>query len=239
MLACVDASPEAPAVCAYAAWLARSAGPFVDVLHVEPSRGGPRRVVLTARDRLAAHGTAARHLRLDRGDVVEAVLAAESSASVVVMGRGGAKTGLGVHAAGVLRHGRRPLCLVARVRLPARRALVLLDANPDHHRTLAFAAHHPSLAGVRLDVVVLEPIGMDARYKLALACERLRPDGVEIYPMRFGPADPGVLRWLDNFPADVVVLSREMLLDQERGLGLVLERREIWRCRPALLIAPG
>lgn len=248
VLACIDGSAYAGSVCDHAAWLAGPLAAELDVLHVEESASSDRDssearridgLLLRARERLADHGVQPLRLRLDHGEVAAAVLAA--GASLTVIGKRGERSegrreALGSNAAALLRRGDGDLCLVSHVYLPVRRALVLADADPDHLRALATVAAHPALRVLELDVVVMHDGEAAPDAKLALARARLAAFRAEVFPLAAASPDIAAARRFEDRQADLIVMSREMLLASPGANGSSLETRPIWSWRTPIFI---
>src|SRR5688572_22291321 len=59
------------------------------------------------------------------------------------------------------------------------------SADPAHRRTVETVAGHPGLAGLELDVVVLQPDGVDAAPKLLWARSCLARGKAEVFAVGF------------------------------------------------------
>lgn len=246
VLACVDRSAYAASVCDHAAWLTGPLSAQLDVLHVDESpRDGraarPLRrtdsVLRQARERLAEHGVQLRRMRLEHGDVAGAAL--NAAAAVTVLGKRGERSdgrrdALGSNAAALLRAGDGHLCLVSHIYLPLRRVLVLADSDPDHLRTVETVAAHPILSGLDLDVVVMDDGRADLDAKLARARARLAALRANVFPLPAPGPDAAAARRFDGQPADLIVMSREMLLAAPEAA--LLETRPIWAWRTPIYI---
>lgn len=242
-LACIDGSPYAASVCDHAAWLASPPNGVIDLLHVtEPQSKRPsapgQDLLRTGRERLEHQGAIpGRTLEVD-GAVSE--VARGESADVIVMGkrgdRGSGRRNLGSNAAAVIRQATEPMCLVSQIYLPIHRGLVLIDADPAHRRTVEFVAGHPLLSTLDLDIILMQPIGMDPEPKLSWARQTLVGANADIFPMLYGTPDEAAARYMDDHQVDILIMSRQMLFDQERGLGLTIESRALWAWRTPLFI---
>jgi nucleotide-binding universal stress UspA family protein len=248
VLACLDRSAYAASVCDHAAWLAGPLGAPVDLLRVAEGEAGDDKavedVLQMAQERLEQQGVEAARVLRSAGDFVGAVDAAAAGARVVVLGKRGERTdgrrgALGSHAEAMLRRSDRLLCLVSQVYLPISRALVLTDSAPEHRRVVETVAGWSPLCDLDLEVILM---GRDddpgAAAKLAWARETLQGADADIFCLDARTPDEACARYMDGHQADVIVMSREMLLDPVRtgrgGAGL--HRRPLWRWRTPLVI---
>jgi nucleotide-binding universal stress UspA family protein len=248
VLACLDRSAYAASVCDHAAWLAGPLGAPVDVLRVAEGEGGDGKaadeLLQMARERLEQHGVEAARIVRSGGDFATAVEGAAEGARVVVLGKRGERSdrrrgALGSHAEAMLRDTERLLCLVSQVYLPISRALVITDSDPDHRRVIETIAGWSPLSDLDLEVILM---GSDddpgAAGKLAWARETLKAAEADIFCLDVNTPDEACARYMDDHKADVIVMSREMLLDPSRtghgGDGL--QSRPLWRWRTPLVI---
>jgi nucleotide-binding universal stress UspA family protein len=244
ILACVDGSAYAPSVCDHATWLSSASGAVIDLLHVEEadlaSEQGPA-LLQDAEAQIADNGGQTRCSRLEAGSFREIVRAQATTGGAIVMGKrgvaaGARRTDLGSNASALLLHSNEPLLLVSQLYLPVYRGLVLIDADPCHRRTVEFVATHPVLSALEIDVILMQPIGMDPEPKLTWARARLGKGDADVFPMQHGGPDEAAARYMVDHQVDIIVLSREMLFDQDLGLGMAFETRALWGWRTPLFI---
>lgn len=247
VLGCIDRSAYADAVCDYAAWLAGPLAADLDILHVEEAADHARgpaktrrtdRLLQRAGERLADHGVRPRHLRLDFGSVTAAATAA--AADITVLGKRGERSdqrrdALGSNAAALLRDSDGHLCLVSQIYLPIRRALVLIGDDPQPRGALETVAGHPALRNLELDVVLLAGADRGGGPTLARARAQLG-ERADVFPLAAPSPDAAAAHRLAERPADLIVLSRALLLAQTAEALPPLEARTLWAFRAPLLI---
>lgn len=248
VLACLDRSAYATSVCDHAAWLAGPLGASVEVLRVaEPQNGDGEAVediLTTARERLEHHGVEAARILRSAGDFVEAVEGAGADADVIVLGKRGERTNgrrmtLGSRAEALLRQTTKSLCLVSQIYLPISRALVLIDSDPDHRRAVETVSRLPVLSDLDLDIILMGSADDEpAAAKLAWAREAVGACEANIFPLDAETPDEASAQYMEDHQVDLIVMSREMLLDPKfsgpRGAGL--RRRALWGWRTPLFI---
>jgi nucleotide-binding universal stress UspA family protein len=243
VIACLDGSAYAGSVCDHAAWLAGPRVRSVDLLHAVSPKEVPRRgarILERASARLEENGASVGR-RFTFPGALAAVAAAEAGPEdLLVLGKRGETPGrsrrmLGSDALAVLRATPAPLLLVSKVHLPLRRALVLIDAEPSHRRAAEFAARAPALAALERDVVLMQPSGLSAEPKLTWA-RRLLEGAADVYPMAHGSPGLTARRVVEDHGVDLIVVSREMLFEQERASGVPLARRDLWAMRTPIFV---
>jgi hypothetical protein len=252
ILACVDASRYAPAVCDHASWFAGRMQAEIVVLNVvedaeapQQERHAPARTGLMeqAIDRLAHEGAvAARPLELP-GVFPDAAMELVASSDVVVLGKRGTRTEenrrrLGGAIGPIVRASPRPICLVSQVFLPITRALVLMDADPDHRRTTELVAAHPALEDLDIDVVLMSDGAPGAAQKLEWARRKLDASGAEVFPLATQRPDKAASLYMQNRGSDLLIMSREVAL---AGLGFEetvgdFADESLWAWRTPVLI---
>jgi nucleotide-binding universal stress UspA family protein len=244
-VACLDGSRYAASVCEHAAWLAGEGGDGeINLLHaLEPTEAPDTglRLIRAGGEQIEHLGARLGSMILLEGGLHDVVRAKGAGADVVVLGKRGetspeARRSLGSNAAALLRTTAQPLLLVSQVYLPVHRALVLIDADQSHRRAVEFVASHPALCSLSLDIILMQPIGMDAEPKLSWARQVLDGCDADVYPLAHGGPDGVANRYVEDHGVDIIVMSRQMLLDQERGLGLDLDRRDLWALRTPIFI---
>lgn len=244
-LACIDGSAYAASVCDHAAWLAGSPNGVIDLLHVNEASTKSQKAVgkellRTASERLEHQGAVAGRALDMNGVFADVALAEAASADVIVMGKRGeagpSRRKLGSNATALIRKATGPMCLVSQLYLPVYRGLVLIDADPAHRRTVEFVASHPILSTFDLDIILMQPIGMDPEPKLSWARQALGSAKADVFPMLYGTPDEAAARYMDDHQVDILIMSRQMLFDQERGLGMAIASRALWTWRTPLFI---
>lgn len=244
ILACLDGSAYAPSVCDHATWLSSAPRATIDLLHVTDRREAPQRgarLLEDAATRIADHGAQVRRRRLEDGRFDDVAAREQTAGGAIVVGKRGLghhahPQGLGSNASVLLNQSSEPLLLVSKLYLPIHRGLVLIDSDPTHRRTVDYVAAHPILSGLDLDIILMRPIGMDPEPKLSWARDKLGERTADVFPMQHGTPDEAAARYMSDHRVDILIMSRQMLFDQARGLGLDLQRRALWGWRTPLLI---
>lgn len=225
ILACLDGSRYSSAVCDYAAWFGDHLQDAITLLHVdEPARGdadAPASILADAHDRLKHHGVRATASLAPHGRFLEKLAQLAPGADLVLLGKrghhatGGGSLGENVEAA--IRRTTTPLCLVSSVFLPVSRALVVLDADPDHRRAVEFVAAHPALAALELDLVVMTNESAPGERKLRWAREKV--DGMRAEVFSMSAQDPGqvAMRYAERGGFDLLIVSREAAFGRPPG----------------------
>jgi nucleotide-binding universal stress UspA family protein len=252
ILACVDASRYAPAVCDHASWFAGRMQAEIVVLNVVEDAGAPDRprqrrarsgLLEEAAERLAHEGApAARPLELP-GVFPDTAMELVASSDVVVLGKRGTRTEqnrrrLGGAIGPIVRTSQRPICLVSQVFLPITRALVLLDADPGHRRTTDLVAAHPALEDLDIDVVLMSDGAPGAAHKLEWARSRLGASGAEVFSLATQRPDQAASLYMQSRGSDLLIMSREVAL---AGLGIEQSMGDfadesLWAWRTPVLI---
>ena len=241
IVACVDGSAYAGSVCDHAAWLCgqmdRAA---ITVLHAAESHGERRqaeRLLSAARARLRDQGAAGVRARRADGPLCAAL--ARETGGLLVLGKRGERSAdsrrdLGSNAAAVLRTFVQPLCLVSRLYLPVNRALVLIDADPVHARTIETVAANPALCELELDIVMMQPPGADGASKLAWARAALGRGQADVYSMDQATPEGVAARYMAEHGTDLIVFSREMMFAPERRAAP--EDNAVWSWRAPVFV---
>lgn len=190
-----------------------------------------------AADRIVDQGAPAPELSLVEGGLLAGALSA--AAQLLVMGKrgegsGGDRTALGGHVEGVVRGLETPICLTSQVFLPIHRVLVVTDAHPQRHAALDLLARGHGLADLELDAVVVARAGENPEAKLAMARSALdgRAATFAIHAETIGQA---VWRYLEDRPADLIVVSRAVLLG-EGGEPLAAAAGSLWAARASVIV---
>lgn len=238
--ALIDRSAYGVSVGEHAAWLAERIVATVQLRHVrepEESVEAAKVLLADALERLADHGAEGSDLSLVEGGVLAGAISAE--AAVVVMGKRGEdsgedRTALGRHVEPVLRALDIPVCLAAQVFLPIHRVLVVTDADPQRHAALDLLVAGHGVGGLEVDVIVATRPSEDAEPKLSMARRMLggRAASFAIQAEGIGHA---VWRYLEERPADLIVVSRAVLLSQGDG-PLAVSAESLWAARASVLV---
>jgi hypothetical protein len=237
--ALVDNSAYGPSVAEHGAFLAGMAGASLQLRHVrEAGRSAQegRQLLEDLADGLVDLGAPRPTLSLVEGDVLAAAVGAE--AEVLVMGKRGTsdvREMLGHHVEPVLRAATVPVCLASQIFLPVHRVLAVTDAEPSRRAALNLVATHPGFADVDLDLIVVAPGEEAAEAKLAIAREALegRANAFAIHAERLGEA---VWRYLGERPADLIVISRAVLLGAEGPDLRQVRPGGLWSARASVLV---
>jgi nucleotide-binding universal stress UspA family protein len=131
---------------------------------------------------LEADGAGPVTVRLGRGDLIEAVTAAEPGLRAIVIGKRGEAANfavghLGSNVERVVRAAKVPVLVAARAFRPIERVVIAWDANPSVEAAIARMAASPVFA--RLELALVHAGAPDARAAAAMeaAAERLRAGG--------------------------------------------------------------
>lgn len=241
ILACVDGSPYAGSVCDHAAWLSGPTRAAVRILHASEGASGSHsdRLTRAAEARLRDHGVISVHRQVTTDPLSVALRTVASD--LLVLGKRGKRgaedrSDLGSNAAAALRTQTGPLCLVSRVYLPVQRALVLIDADPRHRRTVETVCQQKVLTDLELDIVMLQPDGVDGSQKLAWARRCLGGGRADVYPMKSGMPETIAARYLAERGTDLIVFSREMMFDPLRAAPETPEHQAVWAWRVPVFV---
>jgi len=239
--ALVDSSAYADGVAEHGAWLAERLAGRLQLRHVR--EGGEdalvgRRLLESLARRLGDQGLPVPELSLVEGGVLAAAVGAE--ADLLVMGKRGVshqgdRAALGGHVDAVVRAATTPVCLTSQVFLPIPRVVAVTDADPSRRAAVDLVARQAGFADLDLDVIVAVGPGREAEAKLGLTRQALegRAAAFPIHAERLGEA---VWRYLDDRPADLIVISREVLFgDENRPLGAV-SPQSFWMARASVLV---
>ncbi len=239
--ALVDQSAYASSVAEHAAWLAERMDARLQLRHVrEPDEGAQdgRRLLSGLSARLLDQGAEAPDQSLVEGDVVAAAVSAQSD--LLVMGKRGAggqddRTLLGHHVDPVVRAASVPVCLTSQLFLPIDRVVVVTDADPARRAAIDLVAAHAGFARMDLDVVVATSAGHDPEVKLALTRQVLdgRATAFAIHAEEIGEA---IWRYLRARPADLIVISREVLFGDLRTPLREVSPQSLWTARASVLV---
>lgn len=251
LLACVDTSVYASSVGEHAAWLADRLSARIAVLHAseetlattETRDQGPWTrtdvdPVEAAMWRLRDLGVISVEGRTVQRPFPQA--AAEAGADMVVMGKRGVttqddRTALG-HSIDVLfRTTAVPICLAPKVYLPISRVLLLLDADMQHRRALDLLAAHPGLGGDEIGALVIAAPDAEPDAKAALALSVIGP-AASIEVTRAAGLDAAVAQRMEAASADLIIVSRAVLLPAPRAQLRTIETRGLWGWRTPVLV---
>jgi nucleotide-binding universal stress UspA family protein len=243
VLACIDTSSYANSVCDHAAWFAGRIDAHIEILHVTegPSTGGRgvNDLVVGAVRRLRDEGAPAAEGREAAGSFVETAVG--RGADLVVMGKRGAsgerdRRALGSRVDAMIRAAAVPVCLTSKVFLPIARAVVLLDADMGHRTAVELVASHAGLHRLDIDLVIVARQGEDPSPKLQWARAMLAARDADIFSMRADGPDDAATKYMEQHGADLVVISRAVLLpDPTARLGRI-EERGLWGSRTPVLV---
>lgn len=238
--ALVDRSAYGASVGEHGAWLAERLRFQLQLRHVreaaEPVEAA-KALLDQAAERVVDQGAALPQLSLVEGSVLAGALSAE--AQLVVMGKRGEgsgedRTALGGNVEAVLRGLDTPVCLTSQVFLPIHRVLAVTDADPQRHAALDLLARGQGLADLELDAVVVARPGEAPEAKLSAARAALdgRAATFAIHAEDIGQA---VWRYLEDRPADLIVISRAVLLAAGEG-SLRVSAGSLWAARASVIV---
>lgn len=238
--AMIDRSSYTVSVGEHGAWLAGQIGARLQLRHVREAGEtveAAKALLSEAGDRLVDQGAPTPDLSLVEGEILDAAISA--SAELLVLGKRGEGSGesrvlLGQHVEAVLRGLEIPVCLAAKVFLPIHRVVVLTDADIHHRVALDLLAAGHGLDGLELDAVIVAKPGEDPAAKLTLARQILdgRAAAFAIHAEDLGEA---VWRYLEDRPADLIVVSRAVLLGAGAA-SLVVSADSLWAARASVLV---
>ena len=239
--ALVDGSVYGDSVAEHGAWLAEQTGSSLQLRHVrEPDEDAQvgRELLEGMARRLVDLGLPAPDLSLVEGGVLAAAVGAE--AALVVMGKRGARSqgdraALGGHVDAVVRATMRPVCLAAQVFLPIHRVLAITDAALERRAALDLVGRYAGLEALDLDVVVAAGADEDPEAKLALARSVVAGRG-GTFPIQAERLGEAIWRYLESRPADLIVISREVLLGGGRGPLRTVSPESFWAARASVLV---
>ncbi|WP_340645480.1 universal stress protein [Phenylobacterium sp.] len=248
VLACIDRSAYSNSVCDHAAWFAGRLGATIRAIHVNegqasvaPADGSPRAEARLqhALDRLHGEGALEATAEEARGQFIDYV--SGQATNLIVMGKRGElshgqRTTLGASVEKVIRATATPVCLTSKIFLPITRALVLLDADMDHRRSVEFLASHPGLADLDMDLVVVQGPDQDASEKLSWARASLLSKEAEAFVLEATDLDDATARYIERAAVDLVIVSRAVLLSDVQTQLQRIEARGVWGIRTPVLV---
>lgn len=248
VLACIDRSAYSNSVCDHAAWFAGRLGATIRAVHVDEDRTAPgtgggspraRARLAHALDRLHGEGAAAATADEVAGGFAEYVAA--QTANMIVMGKRGElshaqRTDLGSSVEKVIRATATPVCLTSKIFLPITRALVLLDADTTHRRSVEFLASQDGLSDLDMDLVVVQGPGQDARSKLDWARASLPSQEAKAFVLEADGLDDATASYIERAAVDLVIVSRAVLLQDIQGQLQRIEERGVWGIRTPVLV---
>ncbi len=246
LLACVDRSRYASAVCDYAAWFAgRTHSPIVLVNVDEPGKPHSENTseaspIVRARERLEHEGAEAITTLEPAGRFARTLIDLSASAELILMGKRGReaddRSALGSNVEPVVRGTTRPVCLVSQVYLPISRALIILDADLLHKRAVNFVSAHPALRGLEMDLVLMDDGRPEAASKLTWAREQLSRHSADVFAMSATTPADAVRAYRRNGGFDLLIISREVALADKSASLKQIEPQSIWAQRAPVLI---
>lgn len=244
VLACIDRSVYSNSVCDHAAWFAGRLDATVRAVHVDDDRAAHAPPRAKARldhalDRLHGEGALDATAAEVRGEFASYVAAQD--ADLIVMGKRGEhshdeRAPLGSSVETVIRATARPVCLTSKIFLPIARALVLLDADMSHRRSVEFLAAHPGLSDLDIDLVVIQPPGQDASEKLRWARASLPSEDAEAFILEAVGLDEATAQYIERAAVDLVIVSRAVLLHDVQAQLQQIEARGVWGIRTPVLV---
>ena len=246
LLACLDRSRYAGAVCDYAAWFSgRMQSPIVLLNVQEPGTFAEQSTedaspIAWAQERLAHEGAEGVTTLSPLGSFAPALIGLSIGAELILMGKRGAeaddRSALGSNVEPIVRGTTGPVCLVSQVYLPISRALVILDADPAHRRAVNFVSVHPALRELDMDLVLMDDGRPEADEKLAWAREQLGAHSADVFPMSAAAPAETVTNYMQNGGFDLLIISREVALADKAASLRRIEPESIWAQRAPILI---
>ncbi len=248
VLACIDRSAYSNSVCDHAVWFAGRLDARVRAVHVDEDRSAAAATADTPRatarldhalDRLRGEGALDATAEEVRGEFSS--YASSQGADLIVMGKRGEfshgeRTSLGSSVEKVIRATATPVCLTSKIFLPITRALVLMDADMSHCRSVEFLAGHPGLADLDIDLVVVQASGEDASEKLDWARGSLPSPDAEAFILEAEDLDDATAHYIERAAVDLVIVSRAVLLRDVQTQLQRIEARGVWGIRTPVLV---
>lgn len=255
VLACLDHSAYANSVTDHAGWFASHPEVGVEVLHVLDPDDHARaagagadadvaaqanKIVSRAVGRLREEGVGPISFAARAGRLFD--IASAHVTGPIVMGKRGVGSSatrgrLGSQAHAIIRDTELPVCLAPKVFLPIHRALVLLDADLSHRRTLEFVAADFRLAALPLEVAVVARPGEDPDPKVQWARAMLSACSAEIFPLVNTSLDDAAALCMEARGSDMIILSRAVASADLPTQMLRMEERGLWGTRTPVLIS--
>lgn len=242
VLACIDGSAYANSVCDHAGWFASDPDVGVEVLHV--TDGPPTAATATLVDRavwrLRDEGVGPVTSAQATGGFVK--VASKWDADIIVMGKRGdtsetKRQHLGANVDAMVRATQRPLCLTSKVFLPIHRALLLLDADVNHRRSVEFVISQARLSDLSIDALIMAgPADEQADAKVEWVREALDGAAGDIFSLQAEGLDHAVVQYMESRAADLVVVSRAVIAPDPETRLRQIEERGVWGMRTPVLI---
>ncbi|OYX30835.1 MAG: hypothetical protein B7Y99_11255 [Caulobacterales bacterium 32-69-10] len=105
-----------------------------------------------------------------------------------------------------------------------------------HRRAVEFVASHPGLRGLDTDLIVAAAPGEPAAEKLAWARGELTADSAEVFAVEAEGLDEAVSLYRASRSADLIVVSRPVLLPSLRQRSRRIDENGMWGFRTPVLV---
>lgn len=191
VIACVDESPYADAVCDYASWAAKRLGAPISVLHSDAHSGSEatehtrQQSVQDAQQRLESQGFQADVIPHE-GELETAVAALETDIRLLVMGKRGSASAsehghTGKHLEKTIRAVHRPVLVTTQQFTAPSAVMIAFDGGVSACKAVDLIARSPLLQGLPIHVVTVDADVDGTRTPLAQARDQLCEAGFDTY----------------------------------------------------------
>lgn len=172
-----------------------------------------RAILEDAEEILRESGVEAVMPRLRNGDLVEAVAEAESTASMVVIGKRGeaadfARLHLGSNLERIVRSVTKPVFVASRAYQPIKKVLVAFDGGPSALKAVDHVARSPLFVGMEIRLLTVGADNEETRRRLENAVATLRAGGHEAtFDIVSGQPEPVIAGIVERDGIDLLVMG--------------------------------
>ena len=172
-----------------------------------------RAILEDAEEILREAGVEAVMPRLRNGDLVEAVAEAESTASMVVIGKRGeaadfARLHLGSNLERIVRSVTKPVFVASRAYQPIKKVLVAFDGGPSALKAVDHVARSPLFVGMEIRLLTVGADNEETRRRLENAVATLRAGGHEAtFDIVSGQPEPVIAGIVERDGIDLLVMG--------------------------------
>lgn len=172
-----------------------------------------RAILEDAEEILREAGVEAVMPRLRNGDLVEAVAEAESTASMVVIGKRGeaadfARLHLGSNLERIVRSVTKPVFVASRAYQPIKKVLVAFDGGPSALKAVDHVARSPLFVGMEIRLLTVGADNEETRRRLENAVATLRAGGHEAtFDIVSGQSEPVIAGIVERDGIDLLVMG--------------------------------
>lgn len=224
IIACLDGSPSAAAVCDYAAWAAKTLSMSLQLLHIteddDPlAREQGRWILEQGRDRAILAGIEHPHLHQLYGDRSDLLSKLEKHIHLLVLGRSGEHK-LAGHLGSLIRNVHQPILVVPEHYREPESLLLAYDGSPTSQRCVDLLASSDLLSNLALHILWVATETPQRRTELEEIEQRMASTGREArLSIRSGEVEETLQRYLDEHAIDMLIMGtygqsrlRELLL---------------------------